>query len=165
MLRPLALLKGYIHLFFSLTDYGRPTEQSHRYAPTFTQDKSARNIPRKRWRAEGSSVGQRQTSTGAAAGTIERHREAAAITIQHVGVHRGHTCPLCVFLVTFCTSKKPPGAWGAGSPHELSNRIAAIRKKKYFVPTHPTTDESTLHRPDAFAQAHLRSKVQKRQFL
>ena len=75
MLRPLALLKGYMFLVVLVeTFYVRRTK-------TFTQDKLARNIPRKGWRAEGWFVGQRQTIQCAAAGIIERHRAAAAITI------------------------------------------------------------------------------------
>ena len=74
MLRPLALLKGYILLLVLDETF------CVRRTKTFTQDETTESDRRKRWRAEGSSVGQRQISQCAAAGMIGRDRAAAAIT-------------------------------------------------------------------------------------
>ena len=40
----------------------------------------------------------------------------------------------------------------AGKAREVPNRMAPIREKKCFSPTHPAMGESVLHRPDALAQ-------------
>ena len=74
MFRPLALLKGYIFLVVLVETF------CVRRTKTFTQDRTKRNTLRKRWRAEGWSVGQRKKWNGAAAVTVGRDREAAAIT-------------------------------------------------------------------------------------
>ena len=105
----------------------------HLRPPTFTQDKASRNIPRKGWRPKGQSVGQRQKSIGAAAGTVERLEAAAAIQIQHKGVHRGHTCPLYALLGTFPAREKYPRVRG-WKPREVANRIAIPGEEKYFSP-------------------------------
>ena len=110
MLRPLALLKGYILLVV------REETFCVRRTKNFTQNETTRSISRKRWRIEGSSVGQRQKSSGVAAGTVERHREAAAITMEHAGVHRGHTCPLCALLGGFSGEGKATRGVGLEAP-------------------------------------------------
>ena len=133
MLRPLALLKRYMFLLVLDETF------CVRRRKTFTQNKPIRNALRKRWRAEGSPVGQRQKSRCAAAGTIERQQAAAAITNGTCGgVHRGHTCPLCVFLVAFCTSKKPPGAWGRGGPTRFEENGSSLGEE--ILRSHPPGD-------------------------
>ena len=122
MLRPLALLKGGILLLV------HEETICVRRTKTFTQDKTARNLPRKWWRAEGKFVGQRQESRCAAAGTVERHRAAAAITIQHAEVHRGHTCPLCVLLPSFPTREKKVGARGRSPRRAVYRDAVSIQR-------------------------------------
>ena len=78
-------LKGVHPSFFRLQTAMETTEQSYRYAPTFTQNEPTRNNLRKGWREEGSSVGQRQKSQCAAADIIERQQAAAAITNKTCG--------------------------------------------------------------------------------
>ena len=125
---PAGLLKGYMFLgVLNETICVRRTK-------TFTQDETTRTVPRKGWRAEGLSAGQRQTLTGAAAHIIERHRAAAAITIRHAGVHRGHTCPLCALLGPFPAREKDPGAWGR-RPHKAMCGNAVPARHVAFPPT------------------------------
>ena len=130
---------------------------TQRGAPPFGNPRISSSLSVQRWKhLAGLSGGE--SKEGAAAPSLVVAGEGYI----REGPHRKGPS-LMRFFGHFLSAQKVTRGMGPGRPHtpgvrgrnprKPSTRMAPIRKKKYFFPTHPPMGESALHRPDVPAQA------------